>query len=58
MVWRVVEHMGWSVISVQDFEDEDDALECKQNLERHNCLGYWVSIHYCNKDDVAYYSNA
>ena len=58
MVWRVVEHMDWSVISVQDFETEDDALECKQNLERHNCLGYWVSIHYCNKDDVAYYSNS
>lgn len=58
MIWRVIEHYGYSVIAVQDFETEDDALECKQRLERHSCHPYWVSISYCNRDDVAYYSNA
>jgi hypothetical protein len=58
MVWRVVEHSGYSVVSVRDFETEDDALEYKANLDRHSAYPYWASIHYCNRDDVAYYSNA
>ena len=58
MVWRVVEHMDWSVISVQDFDDEDDALEYKADYDRNHCHPCWASIHYCNRDDVAYYSNA
>ena len=58
MVWRVIEHIGWSVIGVRDFETEDDALEYKYDCERHNVHPYWVSISYCNRDDVAYYSNA
>ena len=58
MVWRVIEHSGYSVMSVRDFETEDEALEYKANLDRHSCFPYWASIHYCNRDDVAYYSNA
>ena len=58
MVWRVIEHIGYSVVAVQDFETEDEALEYKQRLERRSFNPYWVSIQYCNRDDVAYYSNA
>ena len=58
MVLRVIEHSGYSVVSVQDFETEDDALEYKAYYDRTHCHPYWASIHYCNRDDVAYYSNA
>lgn len=58
MVWRVIEHYGFSVVAVWDFETEDDALAFKANHERTHSHPWWVSISYCNRDDVAYYSNA
>lgn len=58
MVWRVIEHMGFSVVSVQDFKTEAEALEHKANYDRTHSHPYWMSIEHCNRDDVAYYSNS
>lgn len=58
MVWRVIEHIGFSVVSVQDFETENDALAYKHYYDITHGYPYWLSIHYCNRDDVAYYSNS
>lgn len=58
MVWRVVEHKGVSVVAVQDFEEEDDARMYKAAFDMEYEHPYWASIHYCNRDDVAYYSNS
>ena len=58
MVWRVITHIGFSVVGVRDFETEDDALEYKADYDRNHCHPCWASIHYCNRDDVAYYSNS
>ena len=65
MVWRVVTHNGFSVESVQDFKTEDEALKYKEDYDRTHCHPYWApphpywaSVEYCNRDDVAYYSNS
>lgn len=58
MIWRVIEHKGFSVVAVQDFKTKAEAIAYKGNYDKNHRHPYWVSIHYCNRDDVAYYSNA
>lgn len=58
MVWRVIEHNGCSVVSVREFKTETEALEYKADYDITHSHPCWLSISYCNRDTVAYYSNS
>lgn len=58
MVWRVITHNGFSVVAVQDFATEDEALKYKADYNRTHRYPCWISVEHCNRDDVAYYSNS